>query len=72
MNLEELLKKQVTLKSIANGEPVQITPDFRVAVQPNTTESQAAKEGVRIIIHPHGYDGETLDFLVIGNELHPI
>jgi hypothetical protein len=24
-----------------------------------------------IYIHPHGRDGETLDFVVTGNEIHP-
>lgn len=62
--LQELLEMKVQIEG-TNG-PVEITPNFRVAVQ-GITESG----GIHIIIHPSGYDGETLDFTVKGNTLIP-
>lgn len=64
MNLEELLRTKVESDGI-NGK-VQISPSFRVAVQ---SESDA---GVHIIIHPDGYNGETLDYMVKGDDLSQI
>lgn len=61
MNLEGLLKTQV------EESGVKFTPDFRVAVQ-NTNKHN----GIHIIIHPNGYNGETLDFVVRGNSLEQL
>lgn len=60
MTLEDLLRKPVEESGIG------FIPDFRVAVQ--TTEFH---NGVHITIHPNGYNGETLDFIVRGNSLEP-
>lgn len=65
ITLEELLKTKVEDK-FNEAEEVQFVPDFRVAVQDITDE------GVHFIIHPFGYDGETLDFIVKGNVLKPV
>lgn len=62
--LQELLEIKVQSEGL-NG-PVEITPDFRVAVQ-GVTESG----GIHIIIHPSGHNGDTLDFTVKGNTLIP-
>jgi hypothetical protein len=62
LTLEELLKTKVK-DDFNEKKDVQFVPDFRVAVQ-NTTA-----EGVHFIIHPFGYDGDTLDFIVKGNVL---
>lgn len=39
-------------------------PDFRVAVQETFDDG-----GVRVIVHPLGRDGDTLDYVVIGDSL---
>ncbi len=59
--LEQLLKTPAQMR---NG--VRFIPDFRVAVQEET------RDGVHIIIHPSGHNGDTLDFRVKGNNLHPL
>jgi len=43
-----------------------MSPGFRVSVQ-NVSEF-----GVHFIIHPDGHSGETLDFVVIANELRAV
>lgn len=64
MTLEELLRSKVSLNMPAPlSGAKEVTPDFLVAVQDQTPE------GVHIIIHPDGYNGDTLDFLVSGNTL---
>jgi hypothetical protein len=65
MTLEELLRTKVKSKN-KDYQDVEISPDFRVAVQ-NMTDA-----GVHVIVHPDGYDSETLDFVVSGNELTPL
>jgi hypothetical protein len=42
---------------------VDVTPEFRVAVQSIT------EDGVHIIIHANGHNSDTLDFIVSGDEL---
>lgn len=64
MNLEELLRMKVESEGI-HGK-VEISPDFRVAVQ------KISDSGVHIIIHPAGHNGETLDYMVNGDELSQI
>lgn len=66
MNLQELLKMKVKSQD-HQGNEVEISPEFRVAVQ-----SVYSDGSVHIIIHPNGHNGETLDFLVKGNTLHPV
>ncbi len=44
-------------------EPIEYSPPFEVAVQSIT------EEGVHIIIHPSGVNGDTLDYLVTGDTL---
>ena len=63
--LESLLRMMVHAKD-KDGNDIEISPEFRVAVQ------HINDEGVHVIIHPFGYSGDTLDFLVIGNDLKAI
>jgi hypothetical protein len=63
MKLEQLLRTKVKHTMQTSGEVVEISPDFRVAVQ------SVEKAGVRIIIHANGYDSETLDLFVSGNNI---
>ena len=63
--LEELLTTTVEARD-KDKNPIKIIPEFRVAVQ------GTFQDGVKIIIHPIGYNGETLDFLVKGNTLEPV
>lgn len=65
MTLQQLLETTVTSEN-KDGQPVEISPDFRVAVQ------QVKSGGLHFIIHPQGHNGETLDFIVRGNELEPL
>jgi hypothetical protein len=58
--LEELLKTKVRLRNDS-----EFTPDFRIAVQ------TAKDGGQHIIVHPWGHSGDTLAFVVKGNELTP-
>jgi hypothetical protein len=67
MKLEELLRTKVKSEGI-NGV-VEISPDFRVAVQ---AINDIEESGVRIIIHPYSHNGETLDFIAKGNTLEQI
>jgi hypothetical protein len=59
--LEKMLRTKVKVKGL-NGD-VEITPNFRVAVQ------SATNSRVHFIIHPLNHNGDTLDFLVQGNDL---
>jgi len=63
MTLEDLLRTKVKVKD-KDGNDVEISPDFRVAVQGEPYDG-----GVHFIIHPFGHSGETLDFVVIGNTI---
>lgn len=62
MTLQQLLETTVSSQD-KNGNKVEVSPDFRVAVQ------QVKDSGLNFIIHPDGHSGETLGFVVIGNEL---
>lgn len=64
MNLEKLLRTKVEFEGL-NGK-VNITPDFRVAVQ------KISDAGVHIIIHANGHSSDTLDYMVNGDELSRI
>jgi len=61
--LEQLLNMKVRADTMQNGKEVFITPDFRITVQKKTLD------GIHIIIHPMGHNGETLDFIVRDNTL---
>lgn len=63
--LEDLLRMKVPGED-KDENPIEITPDFRVAVQ------SAGEKAVHIIIHPNGHTGDTLDFYVSGNVLIPV
>lgn len=65
MTLQKLLETLVD-GTDKDGNTVQYSPDFRVAVQ------QVKNGGLHFIIHPQGHNGETLDFIVRGNELEPL
>lgn len=65
MTLQQLLETLVTTQD-KDGNTVEVSPDFRVAVQ------QVKNGGLHFIIHPDGHNGETLDFVVRGNELEPL
>lgn len=63
--LQNLLSMKVTSED-ASGNTVEVTPNFRVAVQ------STSKEGTHIIVHPIDHNGDTLDLLVNGNTLTPL
>lgn len=62
ITLEELLRMKVPAKDM-HGNDIQITPEFRVAVQ------GLSKEGVHFIIHANGHNSDTIDYMVNGDEL---
>ena len=62
--LQQLLEMKVKSEDM-NGEEIEITPDFRMAVQ------GIHEEGIHVIVHPMGHNGDTLDLLVKGNCLSP-
>ena len=63
--LESLLRMTVPAKD-KDGNDINISPEFRVAVQ------HVRDDGVHVIIHPNGHAGDTLDFVVSGNNLQGI
>ena len=63
MTLEKLLRMKVAARSSVTGEDVMVTPGFIVSVQGERDG------GIHFIIHTDGYNGDTLDFVVRGNEL---
>lgn len=66
MTLEDLLRMTVPVgPGCVAPEGTPMSPDFRVAVQ------HIGGDGVHIIVHPMGHNGETLDFVVSGNKLEP-
>lgn len=70
MTFEELLRTKIKVESPIlkeQGKPceVDLTPDFRVAVQ------TIQDEGIHFIIHPLSHSGDTLDFIVKHNRLIP-
>ena len=65
ITLQQLLETTVTGQN-KDGAVVKFSPDFRVAVQ------QVKDGGIHFLIHPDGHNGETLDFIVTGNELKPL
>lgn len=66
MSLEQLLRTKIPAKT-KDGVDIEISPEFRVAVQ--SLEGKGDFKGVHIIIHANGHNSDTLDFLVNGNEL---
>lgn len=66
MTLEELLRVTVDVYSPVQKKNVEVLPDHIVSVQ------SFKDGGVHFIIHPNGYDGETLDFIVKGNILETL
>ncbi len=65
VTLEKLLNMTIDGYDKDNN-PNHITPDFRLIVQSGN------HDGVKILIHPIGFNGETLDFVVKDNTLIPI
>lgn len=61
--LEDLLRMKVKGISPVTKEPIEYSPEFRVAVQGESGD------GVHVIVHANGHDSDTLDFIVSGNEL---
>ena len=59
--LEDLLRMQVEFPNGKSG-----APDFRIAVQ------ETGDQGVRVIIHPIGHNGQTLDRWVKGDAVTPV
>ena len=59
---EELLRMTVDAKD-KDDNPVEISPEFRVAVQGEKFG------GIHIIVHLSGHSGDTLDFVVKGDRL---
>lgn len=66
MTLEQLLKMKIDGISPISKESISYPPDFRVAVQGERDG------GVHVIVHALGHSSETLDFIVVGNELREI
>lgn len=64
--LEDLLRTKIQAKD-KDGNEIEISPEFLVKVQ--SLEGNGEFKGVHIMIHPNGHSGDTLDFLVNGNEL---
>lgn len=64
MTLEGLLR---TTYKVGPGcvapEGALASPEFRISIQKITPD------GVHFIVHAHGMDSETLDFIAIGNRL---
>lgn len=63
MTLEGLLRTKLETKNGGTGEPVSVPHSFVVGIQ------HEDEDGVHFIIHPLGHSGETLDFVVAGDEL---
>lgn len=63
--LEQLLKTKMPSKD-KDGLPIEVTPNFMMAVQGERNG------GIHIIVHPAECSGDTLDFIVRGNELGPL
>lgn len=68
ITLQELLQTKIVTSDARaeTNEPIGFIPDFRVAVQKNIDG------GTHFIIHPFGHSGETLDFVVEGNNITPL
>lgn len=62
MNLQQLLSMKVVAKDKDDNE-IEISPEFRVAVQ------SIMSNGVHIIIHADGHNSDTLDLVVMGNDI---
>lgn len=62
MNLQQLLSMKVPAKDKDDND-IEISPEFRVAVQ------SIMPNGVHIIIHADGHNSDTLDFIVMENDL---
>ena len=60
--LEQLLRTKIKARDI-NMRPIEVSPEFRVAVQ------RISQSGVHFIIHPVGVSGPTLDLVVNNNEI---
>lgn len=65
--LEDLLRVKVQSED-KDGNPIEVSPDFSVAVQ----RADPSGDGVHIVIHPHGHNGDTLDLLVNGDHISHI
>lgn len=61
--LEDLLRMTVPAKD-KDGNDIQITPEFRLAVQNFNKEG-----GIHFIVHANGYNSDTLDYIVKDNTL---
>lgn len=47
-------------------EGTPASPDFLLSIM------EIRDNGIHFIIHPHGHDGDTLDFVVSGNNINPV
>ncbi|WP_421921625.1 hypothetical protein [Marinobacter salarius] len=63
MTLEEQLKTKKIVRSPVTEQEVSVPLSFIVDVQ------EEREDGVHFIIHPLGHSGDTLDFVVNGNDL---
>lgn len=67
MTLEQLLRMTVPVgPGCVAPEGTPMSPDFRIAVQEITAD------GVRVIVHPMGHNGETLDLNVVGDTVQKL
>ena len=71
MTLEDLLRMKVRYVNPFTLREVEITPSFLITVQSDNAMFEG-KPAVRIIVHAMDHDSTTLDFCVVGNELHDI
>lgn len=51
-----------------DGNKIQITPQFRLSVQ-NLHWTNGGDDAVHFIIHANGYNSETLDYVVYGDNV---
>ena len=65
--LEKLLRMTVHVgPGCIAPEGTQMSPEFRLSIQ------EITDDGVRFIIHAHGHDSHTMEFIVQDNSLIPI
>jgi len=64
--LEDLLRTTYVDQNTLSKKAIEVTPDFRVAVQ------RITPSGVHFIIHAASYDSDTLDFVAVDDGLYKL
>jgi len=70
VTLEDLLRMTV-ISQDKDGKAIEVSPEFRVSVQSLKTAYNGVT-GVHFLIHANGHNSDTLDFVVIGNDLNDL